>query len=106
KKAGASAAVLDFGLTAGVTGANRNIARLVVGDRPMLMLDDDVVPTYVARPRHPRGGVTLGHHADPCSYTFFTSRQHAVKECPSVAGDIYGAHASILGRGMADLLNS
>jgi hypothetical protein len=95
--------VLDFALTPGEIGANRNLALLsTVGER-VLMVDDDVLLEPWAL-EEAKDGIALVGHDDPREWRFFETRQAALDATHRVDIDLLTAHGSLLGRHLGDLL--
>jgi hypothetical protein len=95
--------VLDFALTPGEIGANRNLALLsTVGER-VLMVDDDVLLEPWAL-EDAKDGVALVGHEDPHEWRFFKTRQEALEAAYHVDVDLLAAHGSLLGRNLTDIL--
>jgi hypothetical protein len=103
--AGASETLLDFALTPGSIGANRNLVLLLTAGEHVLMADDDMVCepwTGAAAAR----GVAVWGHTDPQDSEFFTSRADARHAAAWAPVDLLAAHEALLGRAMPDLLAS
>jgi hypothetical protein len=98
--------LLDFALTAGTIGANRNLVLLLTAGEHILMADDDIV----CEPWAPNGradGVALWGHTEPQDSEFFAARddlRHAAAWVPDV--DLVGAHAARLAQPLPAALAS
>lgn len=95
--------VLDFALTPGEIGANRNLALLsTIGER-IIMVDDDIVwePWEL---EGETGGVALAGHEDPREWRFFETRQEALDAARRVDVDLLAAHGAVLGQRLGDVL--
>jgi hypothetical protein len=94
--AGAPRETLDFALTPGAIGANRNLVLLLTAGEHVLMADDDIVcEPWVRNGR--ASGVALWGHTEPQDSEFFPARddlRHAAGWVPDV--DLIGAHAARL----------
>jgi hypothetical protein len=95
--------LLDEALTPGSIGNNRNLALLMTAGHPVLMQDDDVVSRLWVDPDR-ESGVTLAAHSDLRTWQFFASRDAALASVASVNDDALDAHASALGRSLAQIL--
>lgn len=89
------------GLSLGSPGANRNIALLVTAGRNLLMLDDDIV-VEPWRSHNAVPGALLGGHRDPYEWSFFRTREEAVRAAGRAQIDLVTAHHSLLGRSLGE----
>lgn len=103
--AGASETMLDFALTPGSIGANRNLVLLLTAGEHVLMADDDMVCEPWTRDGGSQGIAVWGH-TDPQDSEFFASRDDARHAAASWSGDLLAAHEALLGQPMPELLTS
>ena len=103
--AGASETMLDFALTPGSIGANRNLVLLLTAGEHVLMADDDMVCEPWTREAAARGIAVWGH-TDPQDSEFFASRDDARQAAAWWSGDLLAAHEALLGHPMPELLTS
>ncbi len=102
---GLAPALLDFALTPGAIGANRNLALLLTAGEHILMADDDIVcEPWTRTPL--AGGVAVWGHSDPQESEFFPSRDDVRHAAAWEAGDLLAAHAGQLGQPLAGLLGA
>jgi hypothetical protein len=101
---GVSRATLDFGLTPGGVGSNRNVLLVATAGHSVLMLDDDVVfePYTLGSRTH---GVTLDH-LDIRHMGYFPDRRTAIGALIPAETNLLKAHGAILGRRLSTLLTS
>ena len=103
--AGASETMLDFALTPGAIGANRNLVVILTAGEHVLMADDDIVCEPWRRDGGSQGIAVWGH-TDPQDSEFFASREDARHAAARARVDLLAAHAALLGQPMPDLLAS
>jgi len=103
--AGVFGGTIDFGLTPGSTGANRNLVLLMTAGTHVLMADDDIVCEPWMRPEASRD-VALWGHAEVQDTEFYPTRADARHVASSVPVDLLAAHAAILGQPLAALLTA
>ena len=95
--------VLQWGVTPGDIGSNRNLATLATAGERVLMVDDDVL----CEPREPGGsaeGVTIAGHADLREWHFHGTRAEAVAAASPSNVDLLAEHGGLLGASLADVL--
>ena len=98
-------AVVDFGLTAGDAGANRNIALAIGSGQPMMLMDDDVLCETWA-PSQFTDVTRLIGHADERAHAVFKTRHDAIRSVCVSHPDLLGAHGRMLGRSLKDIMTS
>jgi hypothetical protein len=103
--AGAPRETLDFALTPGAIGANRNLVLLFTAGEHVLMADDDIVCEPWTRNGR-AGGVALWGHSEPQDSEFFPTRDDARHAVTPRSGDVVATHAAVLGRRLPDLLSA
>ena len=100
--AGVPDAVLQFALTPGTTGANRNLAVLLSRGEHVLLLDDDMVcAPWTAADAAP--GVVIGGDEEPRTFDFFDTRRDALAAGLPAATGLLDAHGDLLGARLTDL---
>src|SRR5688500_14202276 len=97
--------MVDFALTPGSIGANRNLVLLLTAGDQVLMADDDIVCEPWTRDGGSQGVAVWGH-TDPQDSEFFASREDARHAAASWSGDLLAAHEALLGQPMPELLTS
>jgi hypothetical protein len=103
--AGASETTLDFALTPGSIGANRNLVLLLTAGEHVLMADDDIVCEPWTRDGRSQGIAVWGH-TDPQDSEFFASRDDVQHAAAWSSGDLLAGHEALLGHPMPELLTS
>jgi hypothetical protein len=93
---------LDFGLSAGLTGANRNIVLALTAGEGVLMVDDDVVLKTWTTVQSEERLMVVGH-GDHRGATFFADRSEAVRSAAWGGGSITCVHERLLGRPLGSL---
>jgi hypothetical protein len=101
--AGIDPRMLEFALTPGEAGANRNLVLLLTAGERVLMVDDDMV-CRPWRHRATQPTLTLTGHVDARDLAFFSTRNAALDAAPPESVDFLGAHSALLGQSLADLL--
>jgi hypothetical protein len=94
--------VIDFCLTPGEIGCNRNLAMLLTAGQHVLMVDDDVICAPWI-PDVQVDGIAVTGHEDPREWDFFRSREAAVSGL-RFGGSVLKAHSNVLGRTLGELL--
>jgi hypothetical protein len=103
-KEGISPQILDFAVSPGPIGRNRNAALLRTAGERLLMIDDDILcDPWVAGGT--AAGVRLGGHVDTREWRFFASREEALSAVSHVDLDLLAAHENLLGRPLSVLLS-
>ena len=103
--AGASETMLDFALTPGSIGANRNLVLLLTAGEHVLMADDDMICEPWTRETAARGVAVWGH-TDPQDSEFLVSREDVRHAAAWSSGDLLAAHEALLDHPMQELLTS
>jgi hypothetical protein len=99
--AGVPRSVVEFSLTPGAAGANRNIALLQARGDDLLMIDDDVICTPWSL-KEREAGVAIAGTADLREVRFFSSRREALKAGRTPIG-LLNAHGQLLRATLTDL---
>jgi hypothetical protein len=102
---GVSAAALDFALTPGTIGANRNLVLLLTAGEHVLMADDDIVCEPWRRDGDSQGIAVWGH-TEPQDTEFFTSREDVRHTAVWSPLDLLSTHSALLGQPMSGLLSA
>lgn len=94
--------VLEYSLTPGALGANRNLLLLLTAGRPFLMLDDDILLDTWNLPGCDTQMMFAGHE-DPRETRFFASRIKALEAVQKTPIDVLRIHSELLGRSASEL---
>jgi hypothetical protein len=95
---------LDFGLSAGATGASRNLLTLLGAGRDLITCDDDIVCEPWALVER-QDGLVLAGHDDLRRTEFFSTRREALARTQMQDIDMLLAHGALLDRPLASILS-
>jgi hypothetical protein len=103
RSCGAPDEILDFGLSPGPIGSNRNLSLLLTAGRDFVTVDDDIVcDVWASNDRDV--GMVYGGQFDFRTMSFHARREAALHALPRAGLDVVTAHGRLLGKTLSDLL--